>query len=557
MSVRSPLILLALLGLAIGNALAPTPASADPVSITEAPALTWGFKHSWRFYVSQPAVSGGAAIVPEATPAAHNLTWQFASGTLRRRGRHDGPALPGHGALDEVQLPAEPERRDAPARLQRLAGRRPARRHGHRPGDHDQPRYGDDLRPGHQPPARAPGSSRTSAASTSSRSTSAPSRRRSPTARRPGARSRPRPTPPRPPSSAATTSPASPSTRSASPTPARAARPTCRRASTRPARPSSPSTRNEIVVPSGDDGQQVQLVVGRPHAPARALPHVGRRRPGVDLPGLRPRHDAEARHAAVTADDLGPGAAGRHHRRPRVHAGPVTARPAPLDPLRPRHRHLRAWRDRRSRSRPRPSAAAELGPGRQARVRGRADRARRRRSVDFDHHVWQLLTYTEQPDGTWAKTAYDLPGFGAGLNGRRLPAPRRGRKRRSLIIPGDIRVRLPRDPGVVAPTTVPGAFRIVTHDDGTATVEPIAGTDVPNAFRRAVRRGRRRARRAGRAAPQQPGSGVPAPVQTVDVTPAGGGRSSPTPPSTSARSTARASATRRSSRSTPRTGRCG
>lgn len=59
--------------------LPPSTARAEPVAITEAPPLTWGFKHSWRVYVGHPEASNGAAVVGDTYPG--NLAWEFDSGT--------------------------------------------------------------------------------------------------------------------------------------------------------------------------------------------------------------------------------------------------------------------------------------------------------------------------------------------------------------------------------------------------------------------------------------------------------------------------------------------
>ncbi len=57
-------------------------AAAAPVEITEAPALTWGFKQSWRIYAPEPTVADGAAVAPDAGAAPYQLTWAFESGSF-------------------------------------------------------------------------------------------------------------------------------------------------------------------------------------------------------------------------------------------------------------------------------------------------------------------------------------------------------------------------------------------------------------------------------------------------------------------------------------------
>jgi hypothetical protein len=67
-----------------GLGVAPAPvAAADPVAITEAPDLVWGFKHSWRAYVDEVEVSAGASVVPgsETATGLYDVGWTFASGT--------------------------------------------------------------------------------------------------------------------------------------------------------------------------------------------------------------------------------------------------------------------------------------------------------------------------------------------------------------------------------------------------------------------------------------------------------------------------------------------
>lgn len=87
------------------------PAQAAPTAITEAPPLEWGFKLSWRIYATEPEVSGGATIVPQASAAGHTIGWAFDGGSydaetrttvLRYRG---SARWTGHPALDEGATP--------------------------------------------------------------------------------------------------------------------------------------------------------------------------------------------------------------------------------------------------------------------------------------------------------------------------------------------------------------------------------------------------------------------------------------------------------------------
>lgn len=78
----SSLVAVSMTASVIGFIAAASPASSadGEVTITEAPALTWGFKKSWRLYAGEPAVSDGAAIVNQ--PAGqYDLEWDFDSGS--------------------------------------------------------------------------------------------------------------------------------------------------------------------------------------------------------------------------------------------------------------------------------------------------------------------------------------------------------------------------------------------------------------------------------------------------------------------------------------------
>ena len=108
-------------------------------------------------------------------------------------------------------------------------------------------------------------------------------------------------------------------------------------------------------------------------------------------------------------------------------------------------------------------------------------------SGDYDNHQWQLNTYTEQPDGSWQRQAYDLPNGPLGLNRDRYPLLSSLNAPSGLAAPdGSLIVvgtrQRSNNPGVPAPATVPGAYRIVLDEaSGTAQAEPIAGTEVNNA----------------------------------------------------------------------------
>lgn len=105
---------------------------------------------------------------------------------------------------------------------------------------------------------------------------------------------------------------------------------------------------------------------------------------------------------------------------------------------------------------------------------------------DVDSWQWQLSTYTEQQDGSWVRKAYDMPSFPPGLNlfgyafNTFLNTPVGvGADDGSLILLGDIQFSL--DPEVPDPATVPGAYRIAFDEGGeSVSVNAIEGTDVPN-----------------------------------------------------------------------------
>jgi hypothetical protein len=103
-----------------------------------------------------------------------------------------------------------------------------------------------------------------------------------------------------------------------------------------------------------------------------------------------------------------------------------------------------------------------------------------RDDYDTDAHRWQLRTYTEQPDGTWATKGYDLPNHSPNLNYAVYQRLGVAASDGSLILLGDAQFAWP-DESAIPPQTIPGAYRVVTHDDGTADVAAVPGTDVPNA----------------------------------------------------------------------------
>lgn len=143
---------------------------------------------------------------------------------------------------------------------------------------------------------------------------------------------------------------------------------------------------------------------------------------------------------------------------------------------------------------------------------------------DYDQHVWLLKTYAPAPDGTsWTQKRYVLPSFPLNLNRRGYGSTGVAASDGSLVLLGAIQTKFPANSAVTAPATVPGAYRIVTRPDGTADVAPIPGTGLPNVsaemFDVAPLAGPDGEVLLGR---QAIGTVVAARVQQVDVTPASG-----------------------------------
>ena len=89
-----------------------------------------------------------------------------------------------------------------------------------------------------------------------------------------------------------------------------------------------------------------------------------------------------------------------------------------------------------------------------------------------------MKTATRQDDGTWATQAYDLPNAPSGLNSTVYLRNGAVADDGSFIVLGTRQISQPVG-AVTPPTTINGAYRVVTHEDGTATTTPIPG--VPNA----------------------------------------------------------------------------
>ncbi|MFA4927464.1 MAG: HtaA domain-containing protein [Patulibacter sp.] len=100
-------------------------------------------------------------------------------------------------------------------------------------------------------------------------------------------------------------------------------------------------------------------------------------------------------------------------------------------------------------------------------------------ATDYDRHVWKLVTYSSDDAGTWTQRDYDLPSAPTGLNFQVYNRLGVAASDGSIVVPGARQQVRPAGTATL-PTTVPGAYRIVTHDDGTATTAPVAGTTVPN-----------------------------------------------------------------------------
>jgi hypothetical protein len=101
-------------------------------------------------------------------------------------------------------------------------------------------------------------------------------------------------------------------------------------------------------------------------------------------------------------------------------------------------------------------------------------------TTDYNNHQWQLRTYARQSDGTWATESYNLPNGAPGLNSsiyQRLSGA--VAEDGSFVILGGRQISQPAG-AATPPATVHGAYRVVTHGDGTADTTPIPGTEVPN-----------------------------------------------------------------------------
>lgn len=136
----------------------------------------------------------------------------------------------------------------------------------------------------------------------------------------------------------------------------------------------------------------------------------------------------------------------------------------------------------------------------------------------YDSHQWQLKTYTRGSNGTWATRAYDLPNGPPGLNATVYNRNGAVADDGSFVILGTRQISQPVG-AATPPATIYGAYRVVTHEDGTAETTPIPGTVVPNAttgpFQSAIAGGD-----GFVSLDRTSGSGT---VQRVDVTPPGGG----------------------------------
>ncbi len=103
---------------------------------------------------------------------------------------------------------------------------------------------------------------------------------------------------------------------------------------------------------------------------------------------------------------------------------------------------------------------------------------------DYDNHVWKVLTYTETTPGTWVREEHVLNSFPLGLNQKGyqgttatpFAATMAALPDGSLVVLGTSQSS--NNPNVPNPTTFAGAHRIVLHGDGTATSQPIAGTQL-------------------------------------------------------------------------------
>jgi hypothetical protein len=97
----------------------------------------------------------------------------------------------------------------------------------------------------------------------------------------------------------------------------------------------------------------------------------------------------------------------------------------------------------------------------------------------YDSHQWQLKTYTRQSDGTWEAKDYDLPNGGPNLNATVYQRGGAVAGDGSFVILGNRQISQPAG-AATPPATFHGAYRVVLHEDGTAATTPIPGTVLPN-----------------------------------------------------------------------------
>lgn len=104
-------------------------------------------------------------------------------------------------------------------------------------------------------------------------------------------------------------------------------------------------------------------------------------------------------------------------------------------------------------------------------------------STNYDAHVWTVATFTETDPDVWSRREYALPSFPTGMNQNGYVTSAlasNGQVHMAGLPDGSLVVLGSRQLASSAPGTYPTAYRVVLADDGTATRQAVAGTDVPN-----------------------------------------------------------------------------
>ena len=100
---------------------------------------------------------------------------------------------------------------------------------------------------------------------------------------------------------------------------------------------------------------------------------------------------------------------------------------------------------------------------------------------EYDLHEWQLQSFEEGEDGTWAKKTFELPSFPAGQNQTGIPATSIGTPTLATASDGSLIVLASTRTGLANTETIPAAFRIVFNGaDDAVTMEPLPGVTALN-----------------------------------------------------------------------------